>query len=149
MNKPPNLRLPMYLIVCRRLALRHSKPAWTRHINLQQILNTQRERERIEVVLNEHGVPGVDKVGGEVPPNLKVTIQSKEPFETTIYRVVEGDGIETVDGCRSKEILVVIGGDVHRVTKCWYLGWSSATSAEESKLVMCAATGTQPSRTHR
>ena len=68
---------------------------------------------------------------------MKVTIQSKEPFETAIHRVVEGDGIETVDGCRPKEILVVVGGDFHRVTKCWYLGWSSTTSAEESKLMTC------------
>jgi len=46
---------------------------------------------------------------------------------------VEGDGIETVKWCLSKEILVVVGGGkVYRRGKIWSLEWSSTASAEES-----------------
>ena len=65
-----------------------------------------------KVVLNEKRVPDVDKVNGGITPDSKITIQSKEPLEATVYGVAESDGIETVvRGC-SKDILVVVRSDV-------------------------------------
>jgi len=106
--------------------------------------------ERVdEVVLNEKRIPGVDKVDGDIVPDLKVTIQSKEPLEGTVHGVVEGNGIETVEGSLSKEILVVIGGDIHRLTKTWgSLVWSPTASTEERMLSICRVSRAQPSRTH-
>lgn len=99
--------------------------------------------ERIdEIVLDEKGVPGVNKVDRDIVPDSKVTVQSKEPLEGTVHRVVEGNGIKTVEGSLSKEILVVVSGDVYRLAKTWgSLCWSSATSAGESRLSTCAVPG--------
>ena len=98
--------------------------------------------ERVdEIILNENDVPGVDEVDGGIVPDLEVTIQSEEPLEGTVDRVVEGNGIETIEGGRSKEILAVVGGDVRRFADAAFgcLVWSSTASAEESKLSICAA----------
>jgi len=74
--------------------------------------------ERVdEVVLNEKCIPGVDKVDGDIVPDLKVAIQSQEPLEGTVHGVVEGNRIETVERSFSKEVLVVVGGDVDRLAK--------------------------------
>lgn len=60
-----------------------------------------------KVVLDEERVPGINEVDREIVPDLKITIQSKEPLEGTVNRVMEGDGIETVVRSISKEVLVV------------------------------------------
>jgi len=89
--------------------------------------------ERIdEVVLNEERVPGVDEVDRDIVWDLKNTIQSKEPLESTVHRVVEGGGIETVVRSLSKEVLVIVCGDINCLTKTWgSLVRSSTTSAEK------------------
>jgi len=85
-----------------------------------------------EVILDEERIPGVDEIDREIIPDLKVTIQSKEPLEATVHGVVESDGIETVVGSLSKEVLVVVCGNVHRLAKAWgSLVRSSTTSAEK------------------
>lgn len=53
---------------------------------------------------DEECVPGVDEVNREIVPDLKITIQSQEPLEGTVYGAVEGDGIET----ELFEVLVVV-----------------------------------------
>ena len=70
-----------------------------------------------KVVLSEKRVPGVDEVDGGIVPDLKITVQSKEPLEGTVYGVVESDGIETVVRSHPKEILVIVRGDVRRFTR--------------------------------
>ena len=74
--------------------------------------------ERIdEVVLDEERVPGIDEVDRDIVWDLKTTIQSKEPFEGMVHGVVERGGIETVVRSLSKEVLVVVCGDVHCLAK--------------------------------
>ena len=85
-----------------------------------------------EVVLDEERVPGVDEIDREIVANLKVTIQSEEPLEATVHGVMEGNGIETVMRSASKEILVVVCGDVDCFAKTWgSLIRSSTASAEK------------------
>jgi hypothetical protein len=47
----------------------------------------------------------------------RATVQSEEPLEDTVHGIVEGNGVETVDRSRSKEILVIVGGEVRRLGK--------------------------------
>lgn len=65
-----------------------------------------------EIVLNEEGVPGIDEVYGKIVSDFKITVQSKEPLEGTVDRVVEGDCIQTIIANIAKEILAVARGDV-------------------------------------
>lgn len=60
-----------------------------------------------EIVLNEERVPGVDEIDRGIEPNLKVTVQSKEPLEGTIDGVVEGNRVEAIVTGRPKEKLVI------------------------------------------
>ena len=91
--------------------------------------------ERVdEIVLDEKGIPGVDKVDRDVVPDLKVTVQSKEPLEGAVDGVMEGNGIKTIEWGLSKEILVVVGSKVHRSAEVWSLIWRSPASAAEGGL---------------
>lgn len=92
--------------------------------------------ERInEIVLDEEGVPSIDKVDGEIISDLKVAVQSEEPLETTVDGVMEGDRVQTVAPSAPKEKLVVARGDVDRVSETWgSLLWLSATSTKARTL---------------
>jgi len=68
-----------------------------------------------EVVLDEEHVLGVGEINGDIVADLKVTIQPEEPLGATVHGVVEGN--KTIVRSGSKEILVVVCGDVLRLAK--------------------------------
>jgi len=65
-----------------------------------------------EIVLNEERIPSIHEVDRDIVSDLKISVQSKEPLEDTIDRIVESDRIETIVAGTPKEVLVIVRSNV-------------------------------------
>jgi len=77
------------------------------------VLRIELASRRIEeVILNDHLIPGSDKVDVDVVGNLEVSIHSQETSNSTVSGIMEGDGIQSIDRGLAQEEFIVILSEV-------------------------------------